>query len=149
MGLSGFGVSSPGVGPLKGRSRSTKNPSLPRGAPRDRLSCHARRPGPYPAAGHRMADPAPAADRHTEGLAPRELPDPGAAGAALVPRGGAMRVLARDAGLPISTAYRYLHEAITVLAEHAPDLHEVLEQGRREAWSHVSLDGTLIETDRV
>lgn len=63
--------------------------------------------------------------------------------------GAPMRVLARDAGLPISTAYRYLHEAITVLAEHAPDLHEVLEQGRREAWSHVSLDGTLIETDRV
>jgi hypothetical protein len=60
-----------------------------------------------------------------------------------------MRLLARDAALPISTAYRYLHEAISVLAEHAPDLHEVLQRGRAEEWSHVSLDGTLIETDRV
>lgn len=60
-----------------------------------------------------------------------------------------MRMLARDADLPISTAYRYLHEGITVLAEHGPDLHDVLERGRREGWSHVSLDGTLIETDRV
>jgi hypothetical protein len=30
-----------------------------------------------------------------------------------------MRLLTRDAGLPISTAYRYLHEGITVLAAHA------------------------------
>jgi DDE superfamily endonuclease len=60
-----------------------------------------------------------------------------------------MRVLAQDASLPISTAYRYLHEAIDVIAEHAPDLHKVLQRGRAEGWSHVSLDGTLVETDRV
>lgn len=60
-----------------------------------------------------------------------------------------MHVLAANAGLPLSTAYRYLHEGISVLAEHAPDLHEVLERGRREGWSHISLDGTLIQTDRV
>jgi hypothetical protein len=60
-----------------------------------------------------------------------------------------MRLLARDAGLPISTAYRYLHEAIDVLAEQAPSLHEVLARGRAQGWSHVSLDGTLIETDRI
>jgi hypothetical protein len=60
-----------------------------------------------------------------------------------------MRILARDAGLPISTAYRYLHEGIDVLAEQAPDLHDVLDRAKAEGWSHVSLDGTLIETDRV
>ena len=38
-----------------------------------------------------------------------------------------MRMLARDAGLGISTAYRYLHEGIAVLAAAAPDLHEVLD----------------------
>jgi hypothetical protein len=59
-----------------------------------------------------------------------------------------MRTLAADAGLPISTAYRYLHEGIDVLAAQAPDLHEVLARARAEGWSHVDLDGTLIETDR-
>jgi len=39
-----------------------------------------------------------------------------------------LRQLAGEARLPISTAYRYLHEAIEVIAEQAPDLHDVLEQ---------------------
>lgn len=60
-----------------------------------------------------------------------------------------IRLLALEAGLPISTSYRYLHEAIEVIAEEAPDLHEVLEEATRQGWSHVTLDGTLIETDRV
>lgn len=59
------------------------------------------------------------------------------------------RILARHSRIGISTAYRYLHEGIDVLAAAAPDLHEVLDQTRRENWSHVMLDGTLIETDRV
>ena len=49
----------------------------------------------------------------------------------------------------MATGYRYLHEGIDVLAAHAPDLHQVLEQGRAEGWSHVTVDGTLIRTDRV
>lgn len=61
----------------------------------------------------------------------------------------AIRMLAAEAGLPISTSYRYLHEAIDVLAEQAPDLHEVLDRAKREGWSHVTLDGTLILIDRV
>ncbi len=36
--------------------------------------------------------------------------------------------LARDAGIGIATAYRYLHEGIDVLAEQAPDLHEALQE---------------------
>lgn len=61
-----------------------------------------------------------------------------------------MRMLATDAGLALSTAaYRYLHEGISVLAAHAPDLHTVLERARVEGWSHLDLDGTLIETDRI
>jgi hypothetical protein len=60
-----------------------------------------------------------------------------------------MRTLAADAGLSISTAYRYLHEGIDVLAAQAPDLHQVLARAKTEGWSHVDLDGTLIETDRV
>lgn len=60
-----------------------------------------------------------------------------------------MRTLAADAGLPISTAYRYLHEGIDVLAAQAPDVHQVLARAKAEGWSHLTLDGTLIETDRV
>jgi DDE superfamily endonuclease len=60
-----------------------------------------------------------------------------------------LRLLAHDARIGVSTAYRYLHEGIDVLADQAPDLHDVLERGRQEDWSHVSLDGTLIATDRV
>ncbi len=57
--------------------------------------------------------------------------------------------LARDAGVSQATGYRYLHEGIDVLAAHAPDLHEVLDRCRREGMTHVILDGTLIESDRV
>jgi len=60
-----------------------------------------------------------------------------------------LRQLATEAGIGISTAYRYLHESIDVIAERAPDLQDVLARGRREGWSHVSLDGTLIAIDRV
>ncbi|MGH3504421.1 MAG: transposase family protein [Nocardioidaceae bacterium] len=60
-----------------------------------------------------------------------------------------MRQLAAEAGLPISTAYRYLHEGIDVLAAQAPDLHQVLDRAKAEGWPHVSLDGTLVEIDRV
>jgi hypothetical protein len=47
------------------------------------------------------------------------------------------------------SSYRYLHEGITVPAAHAPDLHTVPERARTEGWSHLDLDGTLIETDRI
>jgi len=39
-----------------------------------------------------------------------------------------LRQLAAEAGMGISTAYRYLHEGIEVIAEQAPDLHEVLDR---------------------
>jgi DDE superfamily endonuclease len=60
-----------------------------------------------------------------------------------------MRTLAAEAELGISTGYRYLHEAIAVIAEQAPDLHDVLDRAKTERWSHLTLDGTLIEIDRV
>ncbi len=59
-----------------------------------------------------------------------------------------MPTLARDAGVSTATGYRYLHEGIDVLAAQAPDLHEVLERGKAAGWSHVTVDGTLIATDR-
>src|SRR4051794_9713997 len=59
-----------------------------------------------------------------------------------------MKILARDAGISLATGYRYLHEGIDVLAAQAPDLHQVLQAGQAAGWTHVTLDGTLIRTDR-
>jgi hypothetical protein len=60
-----------------------------------------------------------------------------------------IRQLATEAALPISTSYRYLHEAIDVIAEQAPDVHEVLDRAKREQWSQVTWDETLIAIDRI
>ncbi len=59
-----------------------------------------------------------------------------------------MKVLAADSGISLATGYRYLHEGIDVLAAKAPDLHAVLERGKAAGWTHVTVDGTLIRTDR-
>ena len=56
--------------------------------------------------------------------------------------------LARDHAISRATAYRYLDEVITVLADEAPDLHQALEQARQAGFSHVILDGTIIPADR-
>lgn len=60
-----------------------------------------------------------------------------------------MKILAADTGISLATGYRYLHEGIDVLAAQAPDLHSVLEAGQADGWTHVTVDGTLIATDRV
>jgi hypothetical protein len=59
-----------------------------------------------------------------------------------------LRVLARDAGVSIATAYRYLHEAIDVVAAQAPELPDVLAEGLRKGSAFVCLDGTLIASTR-
>src|SRR3954451_1107880 len=62
-----------------------------------------------------------------------------------------LKVLAADTRISLATGYRYLHEAIDVLAAQAPDLHEVGQAGQAgqaAGWTHVTLDGTLIGTDR-
>lgn len=57
--------------------------------------------------------------------------------------------LARDNGLSSSTAYRYLHEGLTVLAAGAPDLATALERAKAAGLTHLNLDGTVVRTDRV
>jgi DDE superfamily endonuclease len=59
-----------------------------------------------------------------------------------------LKVLAADTRISLATGYRYLHEGIDVLAAHAPDLHQVLAAGKAAGWTHVTVDGTLIATDR-
>lgn len=56
--------------------------------------------------------------------------------------------LAVDNAIGKSTAYDYLHEGIGVLAAHAPSLEAALLAAKMAGYSHVSIDGTVIETDR-
>ncbi|MET9386333.1 transposase family protein [Streptomyces sp. NPDC002928] len=62
---------------------------------------------------------------------------------------GCVHCLARDAGVSQATGYRYLHKGINVLADQAPGLHEILKVCQESGITHVILDGTLIECDRV
>lgn len=59
-----------------------------------------------------------------------------------------VRQLATDNGIGKTTAYDYLHEGITVLAARAPKLESALLAAKMAGHGHVSIDGTLIETDR-
>ncbi|RZU76780.1 IS4 family transposase [Micromonospora kangleipakensis] len=63
--------------------------------------------------------------------------------------GTRVKQLATDNAIGVSTAYRYLHEGVDVLAERRPNLHGALLAVRTAGYSHVNLDGTLIETDRI
>src|SRR5919202_162946 len=56
--------------------------------------------------------------------------------------------LAADNAIGRSTAYRYLHEGIDVLAERAPGLRGALLAARAAGHSHVTVEGTLVRTDR-
>jgi hypothetical protein len=56
--------------------------------------------------------------------------------------------LAVDNRIGRSTAYRYLHEGIDVLAAVAPSLHGALLAAKLAGHTHVGLDGTLVRTDR-
>lgn len=59
-----------------------------------------------------------------------------------------LRQLATDNAIAKSTAYDYLHEGINVLAACAPRLESALLAAKAAGHSHVSIDGTLIETNR-
>ena len=56
--------------------------------------------------------------------------------------------LAADNAISRSTGYTYLHEGLTVIADHAPGLNSALLAAKMAGYSHVTIDGTLIETDR-
>ena len=51
-------------------------------------------------------------------------------------------------GISQATAYRYLDEAITVLAARAPGLREALEKAQQQGLPYLILDGTVVAADR-
>jgi hypothetical protein len=52
-------------------------------------------------------------------------------------------------GISRATAYRYIAEAVQVLAAQTPTLHDALRHVAADGWSHVILDGKLFDTDRL
>jgi len=60
-----------------------------------------------------------------------------------------IHVIARDAQVSLATAYRYIQEAITVVASHQMSLQQVIDQIKNHSSLWVMVDGTLIESDRV
>jgi DDE superfamily endonuclease len=62
---------------------------------------------------------------------------------------GDVAALARDHGISRATGYRYLDEAITVLAAQAPDPHEALHRAHNDGATHLILDGKLFAGDRL
>lgn len=56
--------------------------------------------------------------------------------------------LARDHGISRATAYRYRDEVVRVLARHAPDPQEALQQATDDGLAYVILDGKVFATDR-
>lgn len=55
--------------------------------------------------------------------------------------------LARDHGVSRATAYRYVDEAVDVLADQAPGLGEALERALADGLPYVILDGKVFATD--
>ncbi|MBT2488543.1 transposase [Streptomyces sp. ISL-96] len=55
--------------------------------------------------------------------------------------------LAAGFGIGIATVYRYIREAVEVLAARAPSLAEAMKASRKKAF--VILDGTLLPIDRI
>jgi hypothetical protein len=56
--------------------------------------------------------------------------------------------LGRGFGISQATAYRYLGEAITVLAARAPGLRQTLEKAREQGLPYLILDGKVVPADR-
>jgi hypothetical protein len=57
--------------------------------------------------------------------------------------------LGRGFGISQATAYRYLDEAIQVLAAQAPGLRKALEQAKQRGPPHLILDGKVVAADRL
>jgi hypothetical protein len=60
-----------------------------------------------------------------------------------------IEALGRDAGISRATAYRYIDEAVDVLAEQAPTLAEALERALADGVPYVIGDGKVFTTDAV
>src|SRR4051795_10204835 len=103
-----------------------------------------RNPRRWPA-----GSPGTAALPRRTGAAGRHGAHPGRARAALAAPPSGSAHAGREAGVCIATAFRYLPEALDVIAAHAPALDDVLADAHAAGLPFLVLDGTLVPTDRV
>jgi len=59
-----------------------------------------------------------------------------------------IRRLGQGSGISQATAYRYLDEAVEVLAARAPSLRQALEKAKDRGLPYLILDGTIVAADR-
>ena len=64
-------------------------------------------------------------------------------------KGETFAALAAGFGIGTATAWRYVREAVTLLAARAPKLRDALRVARKAGHAFVVIDGTLIPIDRV
>jgi hypothetical protein len=64
-------------------------------------------------------------------------------------KGDDVTLLGAGFGVSRATAYRYRDEGVAVLAAQATDLHTALRRVAEEGWTHVILDGKLVDCDRL
>ena len=64
-------------------------------------------------------------------------------------KGETFSEIAAGFGVGTATAWRYVTEAITLLARRAPKLDQVLRAAKKAGHPYLVLDGTLIRIDRV
>lgn len=64
-------------------------------------------------------------------------------------KGETLAEAAAGFGVGIATAWRYVREAISLLARSSPRLDAVLRAAKRAGYPQLVLDGTLIAIDRV
>lgn len=59
-----------------------------------------------------------------------------------------IRLIGRGFGISQATSYRYLDEVTDVLAAQAPHLHQALDRVKTQGWSHLIVDGKIVDADR-
>ncbi len=64
-------------------------------------------------------------------------------------KGETLTEIAAGFGVGVATAWRYIREAVTLLAARSPRLDQVLRTAKRAGYPYLVLDGTLIPIDRV
>jgi DDE superfamily endonuclease len=64
-------------------------------------------------------------------------------------KGETFAELAAGFGVGTTTAWRYVEEAVALLAARAPKLRRAVRDAKKAGWAYVVLDGTLIPVDRV
>lgn len=64
-------------------------------------------------------------------------------------KGETFTEIAAGFGVGVATAWRYIHEAVTLLAARSPRLDAVLRAAKRAGYPYLVLDGTLVSIDRV